>query len=681
LTLLSQLSTSYSEIAISPEWVWALAINHLWQSTIFGALAFVVVLLLRKGTARARYAVWLVVSIKFVLPAVLIVSVAERLGADLSWLRPADHDKQPAIAQLAEPIEITYIESESDEPYSTKTRSFYAALTVVWLLGVVVLWGGWIRKRRAFSSAVRAGTAAHQGREAESLKRVSSWLMLGREVRLVVSPFITEPGVWGTFRPTVVVPETMAFGLSEAELDAVMMHELVHVSRYDNLVSSLQMFLCCLFWFHPLVWLIDKELLVERESACDEKVVELGGAHGIYASSLLKVLKFCLGVRVAGVSAATGSNLKRRIDKIMANEVRTRMAWSHRILIVAVALVAVAFSVAAGLFSRDHVSAQARGPRGGVPGGVGGGVPGGVEGGVPGGVAGGVPGGGEGGVPDEVEDEFAVRQRVQEVAAELENAPVVLIQSKNAEGVPVNITEARLQFVRNNGARKQRDGSIAKSYDAYAVKGAISVVNNTDRAIRGVVVEFKNRTNKRVAYSQREPSILEPHGSATLQGWRWLDVSGDPSTLTVRIAGVLYADGESWGLLPPPPPPPPPLPPARERRTAPGAPPPPPPKPEPPSADEQPPVRKSGGLLQGNAIRRANPTYPDAAMEAKVSGAVVVEIEVDEEGNVASARAMSGHPLLQAASVEAARRWQFSPTMLDGKAVRVIGTLTFNFAP
>jgi protein TonB len=67
-------------------------------------------------------------------------------------------------------------------------------------------------------------------------------------------------------------------------------------------------------------------------------------------------------------------------------------------------------------------------------------------------------------------------------------------------------------------------------------------------------------------------------------------------------------------------------------------------------------------------------------MAAQVSGTVVVEVLVDEEGNVSSARAVSGHPLLKDAAVEAAREWKFSPTSLDGKAVRVVGTITFNFA-
>lgn len=105
-----------------------------------------------------------------------------------------------------------------------------------------------------------------------------------------------------------------------------------------------------------------------------------------------------------------------------------------------------------------------------------------------------------------------------------------------------------------------------------------------------------------------------------------------------------------------------------------------PPPPPPPQSEELPKIiRKSGGVLQGSATRRIEPAYPPLAKAARVSGAVVVEVTVDEEGNVMSVRAISGHPLLKDAAVDAARGWTFSRTLLQGVPVKVIGTITFNF--
>jgi len=102
---------------------------------------------------------------------------------------------------------------------------------------------------------------------------------------------------------------------------------------------------------------------------------------------------------------------------------------------------------------------------------------------------------------------------------------------------------------------------------------------------------------------------------------------------------------------------------------------------EPQREGPQPPriVRKSGGVFQGSATRRVEPTYPPLAKAARVSGSVVVEVTADEEGNIISARALSGHPLLKDAAVAAARGWKFKPTLLQGEPVKVIGTITFNF--
>jgi len=102
-------------------------------------------------------------------------------------------------------------------------------------------------------------------------------------------------------------------------------------------------------------------------------------------------------------------------------------------------------------------------------------------------------------------------------------------------------------------------------------------------------------------------------------------------------------------------------------------PPPPPPQPTPPRA----PI--SGGVLNGKAISLPKPAYPPIARQAHASGTVVVQVTIDENGSVISAHAVSGHPLLQAVAVAAARGARFSPTKLSGQPVKVTGVITYNF--
>ncbi|MBV9926586.1 MAG: TonB family protein [Acidobacteria bacterium] len=88
----------------------------------------------------------------------------------------------------------------------------------------------------------------------------------------------------------------------------------------------------------------------------------------------------------------------------------------------------------------------------------------------------------------------------------------------------------------------------------------------------------------------------------------------------------------------------------------------------------------SGGVLNGKAVAKPLPAYPPVAKAASAQGTVTVQVVVDEQGHVTSASAVSGHPLLQRAAVEAARQAQFSPTLLSGQPVKVSGVITYNFA-
>lgn len=89
----------------------------------------------------------------------------------------------------------------------------------------------------------------------------------------------------------------------------------------------------------------------------------------------------------------------------------------------------------------------------------------------------------------------------------------------------------------------------------------------------------------------------------------------------------------------------------------------------------------NGGVLNGKAISLPLPVYPPIALAAKASGSVTVQITIDEDGNVISAQADSGHPLLRAAAVTAAREAKFSPTRLSGQPVKVQGVVIYNFSP
>jgi len=99
----------------------------------------------------------------------------------------------------------------------------------------------------------------------------------------------------------------------------------------------------------------------------------------------------------------------------------------------------------------------------------------------------------------------------------------------------------------------------------------------------------------------------------------------------------------------------------------------------PPPPTPAPPPRVSKGVITGEVVTKAQPTYPSIAKQINAAGEVQVAILINENGRVIEAKAIKGHPVLRAAAEDAARKWVFRPTLLDGKPVKQPGTLTFVF--
>jgi protein TonB len=140
-------------------------------------------------------------------------------------------------------------------------------------------------------------------------------------------------------------------------------------------------------------------------------------------------------------------------------------------------------------------------------------------------------------------------------------------------------------------------------------------------------------------------------------------VQGTEDRYVAPSASVFGGDSSGTGVAPAAAPPP-----ANDE--------PPPPKPTPKPAPRAP---VSGGVLNGKALSLPKPSYPPIARTAHASGTVVVQVTIDETGKVISAKAVSGHPLLQAAAVQAAYGARFSPTQLSGQPVKVTGQINYNF--
>ncbi|MCP4312709.1 MAG: hypothetical protein GY790_15715 [Bacteroidetes bacterium] len=150
----------------------------------------------------------------------------------------------------------------------------------------------------------------------EKFKRASG---AGRKVELLVSERIISPFLTGVLKPAVIVPAAMLSQLSMTEIEAILMHELYHLKRFDHVMNLVQKVLEILYFFNPAIWILSRIIRSEREKRCDDLVIAghsrpLDYARALYSLSLQQ--------QAPGypATAATGSGkgeLKNRIERIL----------------------------------------------------------------------------------------------------------------------------------------------------------------------------------------------------------------------------------------------------------------------------------------------------------------------------------------------------------------------------
>jgi uncharacterized protein (TIGR03435 family) len=217
-----------------------------------------------------------------------------------------------------------------------------AILVAIWVLGMAAGALAWFRSWRRLRGAIRAARP----------------LRSDLPIPVLTSPASLEPGVFGIWKPILLLPEGIAGRLTSGQLSSVLAHELCHVRRRDNLTGAVHLLVESIFWFHPLVWWIGRRLVEERERACDQEVVRLGAEPHVYAEGILNVCRFYVQSPLACASGVTGSDLKKRIEAIVANRAAPRLTIVRRMLLAAAGMAAVGAPVLVGLWRAPSGHAQ-----------------------------------------------------------------------------------------------------------------------------------------------------------------------------------------------------------------------------------------------------------------------------------------------------------------------------------
>ncbi|MES1167216.1 MAG: TonB family protein, partial [Pseudomonadota bacterium] len=272
--------------------------------------------------ARTRRTLGWMALVKFLLPVALLAQVMAFVGAAPGrWF---------GSATLSLPA------SWSAEVLTPALPSVAAGLPArdpvawiaggIWMAGFSLLFGSWLIRgyflRRRILAEAAPLSAAVERRLADAAARAG----LPYVPRSLTAGGNHGPGTLGAFSPVLILPAGLEDSLSPAELDSVLIHELVHIRRRDNLWSAGQALLTSLFWFHPVVWLLSHRIGLETEKSCDEQVVDITGDPETYVGGIVKSARHVLGVAQPGLAGVGTPPVVSRIRNILAHG--SRREWT-----------------------------------------------------------------------------------------------------------------------------------------------------------------------------------------------------------------------------------------------------------------------------------------------------------------------------------------------------------------
>ena len=310
-------------------------LHSLWQILFIVAISSSALQLLKKCSANVRYIV--ACTTLFSMPIICCVTLlieirpesandtdpnyVHSVAASVMHHTRTPNDVAAQSTRTDESIELPASSADEDAPRLTWITS--RAIVTTYLVGVCLML---LRILIQLHRAEQTRRAAKTELTPLQKRLVAD---LSRRLRLAVVPVValcervTVPCVIGVVRPVVLIPVSVATGLTNTELESILLHELAHIRRRDLILSLAQRIVEAFFFYHPAVWWLSRQIDFEREAACDDLAIATGNSNTAYVQSLVRVAEISLSdkrhrqlVSLAAIGDHS-SQLTRRIERLL----------------------------------------------------------------------------------------------------------------------------------------------------------------------------------------------------------------------------------------------------------------------------------------------------------------------------------------------------------------------------
>ncbi|WP_095959363.1 M56 family metallopeptidase [Corallococcus macrosporus] len=297
-------------------------LGFLWQGAVVALAVAGLLSLTPQRAARTRYATACLGLVAMAaLPVVTFLAALEEATRALS---------SGALESLPHVSVLTAVSAETaalaDRPWTEALRPW---LLPAWCCGVLLLSArtvlAWLVTHRMARNGTQAPAAPWRAALAQALGRVR----MSRPVRLLASARVDVPMVIGLWRPLILVPAGAITGLTAAQLEAILAHELAHIRRHDYLVNLLQSFVETLLFYHPAVWWLSQRIREEREHCADDLAVQCCGDAVLYARALARIEELRLAPSPHPALGVGDGALLTRVRRLLAvpEGVTPRRSW------------------------------------------------------------------------------------------------------------------------------------------------------------------------------------------------------------------------------------------------------------------------------------------------------------------------------------------------------------------